>query len=107
MLIISITKITQSKMKQRIRLTESQLHNVIRKCINEALNDYEGNDLDYQSISDQAFSVITRMMESGMSISWRNVARQMGFRLETLNGEDMELLKDAIEDAMYEIDNED
>lgn len=24
-------------MKQKIRLTESQLHNVIRKCVNEAL----------------------------------------------------------------------
>lgn len=26
-------------MKQRIRLTESQLHNVIRKCVNEALSE--------------------------------------------------------------------
>lgn len=94
-------------MKQKIRLTENQLHNIIRKCVNEALNDYEGNDLNYDSICDQAFSVITRMMEAGKPISWRNVARQMGFRLETLNGDDMELLKDAIEDTMYEIDNAD
>lgn len=31
-------------MKKRIKLTEAQLHNVIRKCINEALNgEAEGN----------------------------------------------------------------
>ena len=31
-------------MKKRIKLTESQLHNVIRRCINEALNsEVEGN----------------------------------------------------------------
>lgn len=94
-------------MKQKIRLTESQLHNIICRCVNEALDDYKGNDLNYDSICDQAFSVIIRMMEDGKPISWRNVAKQMGFKLETLNGDDMELLKDAIDDTMYEIDNAD
>lgn len=28
-------------MKQRIRLTESQLHNIIRKCVNEAVNELD------------------------------------------------------------------
>lgn len=32
---------TYKTMKQKIRLTESQLHNVIRKCINEATRDYK------------------------------------------------------------------
>lgn len=30
---------TYKTMKQKIRLTESQLHNVIRRCINEALEE--------------------------------------------------------------------
>lgn len=29
-------------MRQRIRLTESQLHNIIRKCVNEAVNEGQG-----------------------------------------------------------------
>lgn len=29
-------------MKQRIKLTESQLHNIIRKCVNEALSEGQG-----------------------------------------------------------------
>lgn len=33
--------------KQRIRLTESQLNNIIRKCVNEAVNE-EGNDLPFE-----------------------------------------------------------
>ena len=67
---------------------------------NEPSTDYEGNDLDFNSIVDQAVSVIVRMEENGEEISWSEVARNMGFRLETLNEEDMELLHDAIEHAM-------
>lgn len=33
-----IVKLRYTKMKQRIRLTESQLHKIIRKCVNEAIN---------------------------------------------------------------------
>lgn len=44
-------------MKKRIRLTEAQLHNVIRRCVNEALdgdNDYAstGNPYDFDDYSD-------------------------------------------------------
>lgn len=93
-------------MKRTVRLNKTDLKNLIaesvRRTMKEWNNDYEGNDLDYDSIQMQAMSVIPRMEQSGQAISWRSVAEQMGFRLETLNGEDMELLKDAIEDVMYE-----
>ena len=93
-------------MKKIIRLTESDLRRVISKSVKrvlrEADNDYEGNDLDYDSIKMQAMSIIPRMHQNGQVVSWRAVAKEMGFRLETLNGEDMELLKDAIEETMME-----
>lgn len=93
-------------MKRTIRLNKTELKNLIsesvRRTLKEWNNDYEGNDLDYDSIQMQAMSLIPKMQQSGQKVSWRSVAEQMGFRLETLNGEDMELLKDAIEDVMYE-----
>lgn len=96
-------------MKQTIKLKESELKQMIsesvRKIMNEWDNDYEGNDLDYDSIKMQADSVINRMEQNGEPISWRSVAEQMGFRLETLNDEDMELMQDAIEDTMAEREN--
>lgn len=67
---------------------------------NEPATDYEGNDLNFDSIVDQAVSVIDRMQENGEDIKWVDVAKNMGFRLETLNETDMELLHDAIEHAM-------
>ena len=93
-------------MKRKIKLNETELKNLIaesvRRTLKEWNNDYEGNDLDYDSIQMQAMSVIPKMEQNGQEISWRSVAEQMGFRLETLNGDDMELLKDAIEDVMSE-----
>ena len=93
-------------MKRTIKLNKRELNNIIaesvRRTLKEWNNDYEGNDLDYDSIQMQAMSLIPKMEQSGQEISWRSVAEQMGFRLETLNGDDMELLKDAIEDVMYE-----
>ena len=93
-------------MKRTIKLNKTELKNLIaesvRRTLKEWNNDYEGNDLDYDSIQMQAMSVIPRMEQNGQDISWRSVAEQMGFRLETLNGDDMELLKDAIEDVMSE-----
>lgn len=93
-------------MKRKIKLNKTELKNLIaesvRRTLKEWNNDYEGNDLDYDSIQMQAMSVIPKMEQNGQEISWRSVAEQMGFRLETLNGDDMELLKDAIEDVMSE-----
>lgn len=93
-------------MKRTIRLTEADLRRVVRQAVNEWNEEYQGNDLDYETIKMEAEGVIPRMESSGKALSWRSVAREMGFRLGTLNGDDMELLKDAIEDAMAENFNE-
>jgi hypothetical protein len=37
---------TQYKMKQKIRLTEGDLHRIIRNCINEVLNEIESENID-------------------------------------------------------------
>lgn len=91
-------------MKQTIKLRESELKRMIaeslKRTLNEWSDDYEGNDLDYESIKMQAEDIIYKMQQQGMPISWRSVAENMGFRLNTLNGEDLELLKDTIEEVM-------
>lgn len=93
------------KMKKKlIRLTESDLKSLVKesvkRIIGEWSEEYEGNDLDYDTIKMEAEDVIYNMANSGEKLDWRNIAQHMGFRLETLNGDDLELLKDAIEEAM-------
>ena len=95
------------KMKKKlIRLTESDLKSLVKesvkRIIGEWSEEYEGNDLDYDTIKMEAEDVIYNMANSGERLDWRNIAQHMGFRLETLNGDDLELLKDAIEEAMME-----
>ena len=89
-----------------IRLTESDLKSLVKesvkRIIGEWSEEYEGNDLDYDTIKMEAEDVIYNMTNSGERLDWRNIAQHMGFRLETLNGDDLELLKDAIEEAMME-----
>ena len=96
-------------MKKVIRLTENDIHRLVKNSTKRVLNemgDYEGNDLDYDRIKSEAEDVIYNMSQNGEPLEWRNVAQNMGFRIETLNGEDIELLKDAIEEAMLDNDNE-
>ena len=92
--------------KKLIRLTESDLKSLVKesvkRIIGERSEEYEGNDLDYDTIKMEAEDVIYNMANSGERLDWRNIAQHMGFRLETLNGDDLELLKDAIEEAMME-----
>ena len=89
-----------------MNINEDIIYKSVKKTINEFImpnnpsTDYEGNDLNFDSIVDQAVSVIYNMEQNGEEIKWVNVAKNMGFRLETLNSEDMELLHDAIEHAM-------
>ena len=55
-------------MKQTIRLKESELKRMIAESVKRVLkemdNDYEGNDLDYDSIKMQAMTVISRMHQN-------------------------------------------
>jgi hypothetical protein len=83
---------------------ESGLDNIVRESINRILKenaDYEGMDLtDQDSLIMQAEDAIYRLNDRGEDYGWRQVAEEMGFRLETLNDDDIENLRDAIELAM-------
>ena len=76
----------------------------INKEINRTLKenaDYESMDLiDQDSLIMQAEDAIYRLTDRGEDYGWRQVAEEMGFRLETLNDDDIENLRDAIELAM-------
>ena len=84
--------------------TESGLDDIVRESINRVLKenaDYEGMDLiDQDSLIMQAEDAIYRLNDRGEDYGWMQVAEEMGFRLETLNGDDIENLRDAIEFAM-------
>jgi hypothetical protein len=91
--------------KQIIRLTEGDLHRVIKESVNQILMEYKDfdgfdNDLDYNNIFDQACEYIVR--NEPITQSWRSIAKGLGFQLNTIGPNDMETLKDAIEDAMGE-----
>jgi len=97
-------------MKKQVKLNEAQLRNMVTGCVKKTLmefispvqpaTDYEGNDLNYEHLFDDALRVIDEMNDGVTEIRWQDVAQRMGYHLDTLNEEDMELLHDAIEDAM-------
>lgn len=53
-------------MKQKIRLTESQLHNVIKKCINEAID----NEDKVQKAVKALISILPVVEEAGTSCTF-------------------------------------
>lgn len=91
-------------------MNEAQLRNMVAECVEKTLKefispvqpatDYEGNDLNYEHLFDEALKVIDEMNDGVTEIRWQDVAQRMGYHLDTLNEDDMELLHDAIEDAM-------
>lgn len=97
-------------MKKQVKLNEAQLRNMVTECVKKTLKefispvqpatDYEGNDLNYEHLFDDALKVIDEMNDGVTEIRWQDVAQRMGYHLDTLNEDDMELLHDAIEDAM-------
>ena len=56
------------------------------------------NDLDYETVYYEALHFISENPK--LSQSWREIANGIGFRMETVGRNDMETVKDAIEDAM-------
>lgn len=73
--------------------------------IKDAFADYEGNDLDYERMFDQAYDAYDALLDKGAKVvGWRDVANEMGIQINTLNGDDYELLKSAIEDALIQWD---
>ena len=93
-----------------MRLSESKIDSIIRKVVVKSLNeaaDYDDNDLEYWSIVSQADAAVDRLEREGnVSYGWKDVAEKMGFRLETLNDADLELMKDAIEQAMLDANDD-
>lgn len=95
--------------ENKLRLTESDLMYMVNESVKRILKesiDYQGNDLSYDSIFSQAEHIIPKIEQKGVLLKWRNIAKEMGFRLETLNDDDMELMKDAIEDAIAQYDSD-
>lgn len=91
-------------MKKTIRLTESDLHRVIKESVKRIVREWQfDNDLDYQKIYDDACDFLSGNHEL-TNYGWREIAEELGFRMDSIGPNDMETLKDAIEDAMYEID---
>ena len=109
-----IGEINKYKYLMNITIKESKknmkLDEIISKSLKKVLKewpsvDYQGNDLDYETIKSEAEDAVYTMSQNGEPLDWRSVAQNMGFRLDTLNGEDMELLKDAIEEVMLDNEN--
>ena len=85
-------------MKQTIKLTEERLRNIIETSIRKSLN--ENRNL-YDSLKKQAQTVITLLQRNGQPISWRNIMQNMDYAQNT-NEDFMEMMRQAIEDAMAE-----
>lgn len=96
-----------SYMKNKtIKLSESDFKNLVKesiiKVLKENYDDFDGydNDLDYNNVYDEACQYLAQ--NNPKVQSWREIAMAIGFRLETVGPNDMETLKDAIQDAMME-----
>lgn len=88
-------------MKRTIRLTENDLHKVIKESVKRVLREWQfDNDLDYQRIADEAYEYLEK--NEPTEYDWRDIAEGMGYRMESIGPNDMETLKDAIEDAMHD-----
>ena len=89
-------------MKKTIKLSEDKFHNLIKESVKRILREYQfDNDIDYNSIYEQALDLLSGGGEPS-GYGWRDVAEAMGFRLDSLGPNDMETMKDAIEDAMMD-----
>ena len=89
-----------------IRLDERDLQKMINDAVRKVLreNAEYDNDLDYDRIFDAASHFIAN--NPNVPLKWRLIAKALGFRMDTIGQNDMELLKDAIEDAMAENETE-
>lgn len=85
-------------------VNENRLRRIVGESVERVLREWQfDNDLDYEKIYDDACDFLSG--NHGLtSYGWREIAEELGFRLDSIGPNDMETLKDAIEDAMYEID---
>lgn len=74
----------------------------VKKVLKEMV-DYD-NDLDYERIYQEASHFLETNPNS--QCSWRQIAKAIGFMMDTIGPNDMETLKDAIEDAMADAEEQ-
>jgi len=87
------------------KLTESRISAITRQVLKEFV-DYEGADLAFDSVRENAIDTIIKMEKNGIKhYSWRAIAEEMGYRIDSFNEIDLETLKEAIEAAMVEMFN--
>ena len=72
------------------------------KAIGTERAQYPGNDLDYETMKMEFEDAIRRMKSEGKPLSWWEVGQEVGLHLDTLNGDDIELLKDVYDEVMSE-----
>ena len=89
--------------KKMKRLISESVKSILKEWLPTA--DYQGNDLDYETIKMEAEDALIKMQQRNIPISWQSIAKEMGFQLKTLNSDDIELLKDTIEEVMLDNNN--
>lgn len=99
--------------KKVIKINESQLRNMIAKSVKKVLkehfapeggySDYEGQDMSYESIYEEAQFFLDKARKEGVNIQdATSLAEYMGYKPNSFNEADWETVHDAIEDAMAE-----
>jgi len=107
----TIKKDVYSRKNSKVNINNINIDECIRQTLKEFINnwdtkDYKGNDLNYDSIYNQAITIIGQMEKENVPIDWSTIAKKMNFDLNSFNESDMEILHDAIEDAMADCSDE-
>lgn len=116
--------LVQTETPSQESMNESRMNRIISRVVNESLKRminenvrYDwmdgatpkenfiddaayDDDLDYETVYYEALHYLENHPQS--TESWRGIATNIGFKLDTIGKIDMETLKDAIEDAMAE-----
>lgn len=101
-------------MRRKVRLTESDLHKIVRQSVKRVLREkyeldsqieeFDGfdNDLEYESIREQAYYFIYKhpeLCEQDAIV----IAEKMGFHMDSIGPNDYKTLRKAIDAAKEDI----
>ena len=111
--ITSESKTHKNMNKKIIKINESQLRNMVSESVKKVLkehfapeggySDYEGQDMSYESIYEEAQFFLDKARKEGVNIQdATSLAEYMGYKPNSFNETDWETVHDAIEDAMAE-----
>ena len=89
---------------------EQLKENVVKEILNELVLPvepsmaYEGNKLNYSEIYNKAKEYVIGMVESNKVVyDWAWIAKKIGYKLQTLNEDDIRLINNAIENAIFDV----